>query len=134
MIPAGLPLPERHAHGTRARYVAAKCRCADCRAANTAYYHQRQARGRELAAEITREIGALPKLWTAPDGTVRERVYKRACPGPGGGVWCVGRSGEGSHLRKDSKGGCCRACRELLVWNGDVDATPVRAHLRRLSA
>ncbi len=48
-------------------------------------------------------------------------------------MWCVGRRGEGSHLRKDSKGGCCRACREYLVWNGDVDAGPMRTHLHKLS-
>ena len=45
MKPADLPDPERHAHGTRARYVALKCRCDACRAANTAYYHVIKARG-----------------------------------------------------------------------------------------
>ncbi len=132
MRPADLPLPEHYAHGTRARYVSG-CRCDACRAANTAAYHERQARARELAAEVTRTIGPIPQQWTAPDGTVKERLYARACPGPGGGVWCVANGGRGAHLRKDSKGGVCRACREILVWNGDVDAAPVRAHLRKLS-
>lgn len=38
-----------------------------------------------------------------------------------------------AHLRKDSKGGVCSRCRELLVWNGLVDAAPARRHLRALS-
>lgn len=34
---------ERYAHGTRARYVAAKCRCEPCRTANSAYAKARDA-------------------------------------------------------------------------------------------
>jgi hypothetical protein len=105
------------------------CRCAACRASNTAYYHERQKRGKELAAQIKGPDGPTPQIWTAPDGSKRERWYHRACPGPGDGVPCP----KESHLRKDSKGGVCRVCRELLVWNGDVDAAPARAHLHRLS-
>jgi hypothetical protein len=48
--PADLPDPERHPHGTRARYVALKCRCGACRAANAAYYHVLKARGRSVSA------------------------------------------------------------------------------------
>jgi hypothetical protein len=135
LVVSGIHLrsPGRYAHGTRARYVAAKCRCAECRAANTAYYHLRQARAKALAAELPPAIGhpggQVAQMWTAPDGTKRERWYKRACPGPGNGIPCP----RDAHLRKDSKGGCCGVCRELLVWNGDVDARDVRAHLRKLS-
>lgn len=128
MRPLGLPPPERHAHGTRSRYVSG-CRCAECRAANTRYYHERQARAKALAAQITVDGGPVEQVWTAPDGTKRVRVYKRACPGPGGGVYCP----RSSHLRKDSKGGVCGVCRELLVWNGNVWAGDVRTHLRKLS-
>lgn len=40
-------------HGTRARYVAGKCRCFECRRANSAYYHQRKAaRARGEAGHI----------------------------------------------------------------------------------
>jgi hypothetical protein len=128
---SGIPFrdPERYPHGTRARYVAAKCRCDLCRAANTAYYHQRQAVAKAAAAEVAPVAGEAPQIWTAPDGTKRERWYKRACPGPGGGVPCP----RGAHLRKDSTGGVCSTCRELLVWNGNVWAGEVRAHLRKLS-
>lgn len=43
MRPADLPLDvgERSPHGTRVRYVAAKCRCTDCRRANTEYQRTR---------------------------------------------------------------------------------------------
>lgn len=47
-------------HGTRARYVAAKCRCPDCRRANRDYYHQRKAArargeaGHIVSAELAR--------------------------------------------------------------------------------
>lgn len=125
--PPDLPPPEHYAHGTRARYVAG-CRCTPCRASNTRYYHERQARAKALAAAIDVDAGPVEQLWTAPDGTKKVRVYKRACPGPGGGVLCP----RSSHLRKDSKGGVCRACRELLVWNGNVWAADVRAHIRKL--
>ena len=51
MRPPDLPPPEHYAHGTRARYVSG-CRCPPCRASNVAYYHERQRRGKELAAKI----------------------------------------------------------------------------------
>lgn len=126
--PPDLPPAERYAHGTRARYVTG-CRCPPCRASNTAYYHQRQARAKALAAELPPvPAAAAPQLWTAPDGSQRVRTYARACPGVNGEPCALK-----AHLRKDSKGGCCRACREKLVWNGLVDAGPARAHLLALS-
>jgi hypothetical protein len=61
--PADLPDPERHPHGTRARYVALKCRCDACRAANAAYYHVVKARGRYVsAASARRHLVALSAL------------------------------------------------------------------------
>lgn len=126
--PTGFAPMEKYAHGTRAKYVTG-CRCDACKASNAAYYHQRQARAKELAAELPpAPEKAAPQRWTAPDGTVRERVYKRACPGVKGKPCPLG-----AHLRKDSKGGCCRACRKLLVWNGLVSAELARAHLAELS-
>jgi hypothetical protein len=41
--PIGMPQPEQHAHGTRARYVAARCRCEPCRRANCEYEKARAA-------------------------------------------------------------------------------------------
>lgn len=128
MRPSDLPPPEYYAHGTRARYVAG-CRCPPCRASNVAYYHERQRRGKELAAQIVAPERSVSQTWTARDGTKRERQYRRACPGPGDGVQCPKRA----HLRKDSKGGVCGYCRGLLVWNGLVDARSARRHLRTLS-
>lgn len=49
MKPDDLPDPGTHPHGTRARYVALKCRCGACRAANTAYYHVVKARGSNVS-------------------------------------------------------------------------------------
>lgn len=126
--PSDLPPPERFNHGSRSRYVSG-CRCTPCRAANTRAYHERQARAKAFAAEIDVDAGPVEQLWTAPDGTKKLRTYRRACPGPGGGIYCP----RNAHLRRDSKGGVCATCRELLVWNGNVWAGEVRAHLRRLS-
>ena len=125
--PKGLPPAEHYPHGTRARYVAG-CRCDECKGANRQAYHKRQARAKELAEQITTEKADAPQVWTAPDGTKKVRIYKRACPGVHGKP-CP----HGSHLRKDSKGGVCGRCRMKLDWNGLVGATKARNHLRELS-
>jgi hypothetical protein len=108
--PADLPGSERYAHGSRARYVTG-CRCAECRAANTRAYHALQAKALAAVAELG--------TTAAPAGP---------CPGVEGKPCAAG-----SRLRCDSKGGVCGTCRVQLVWNGLVDAKPVRAHLRKLS-
>jgi hypothetical protein len=141
--PCGLPTVEHFANrpcGTRAKYVAAKCRCAECRAANTRYYHERQARAKERAIDlgtpsfsgigftVSQEHVAAPQTWTAPDGSTRVRIYKRACAGVYGRP-CPTRS----HLRKDSVGSICANCREQLVWNGTIPAARARRHLLTLS-
>lgn len=125
--PADLPSAERFPHGIRARYVTG-CRCDECRAANRRAYHERQARGRAAAAAVTTQGGPAPQAWTAPDGTRRTRVYKRACPGVNGRP-CPKRA----HLRADSTGGVCGTCRMALTWNGLVDAGPARRHIKALS-
>ncbi len=119
---------EKYAHGTRAKYVTG-CRCTECRAANARYYHQRQQQSQALAA-------ALPPAGPSPapqvfvrGGVERVRTYSRACPGVNGNTCPIS-----AHLRKDSKGGCCRKCRSLLVWNGMVPAAKARAHMAALSA
>jgi hypothetical protein len=108
--PADLPGSERYAHGSRARYVAG-CRCAECRAANTRAYHQRQAKALAAVGELAGPA-----------------ALSGRCPGVDGKP-CE----TSSKLRRDSKGGVCGGCRARLVWNGLVDAKPARAHLRRLS-
>jgi hypothetical protein len=42
MRPADLPPADRFPHGTRARYIAGRCRCLRCRAANARYSSARQ--------------------------------------------------------------------------------------------
>lgn len=127
--PADMPTGDRFAHGTRARYVCG-CRCAPCRASNTASYHERQARAKARALELApAPTVPISKTFRTTRGAIRVRTYARACPGVDGKPCSMG-----AHLRKDSKGGICRACRERLVWNGLVSARGARRHLRRLSA
>jgi len=118
--------------GTRAKYVAVHCRCPKCRAANRRYVHQREAVAKAAALEIgVRPVAQLaPQTWTAPDGTTRVRLYKRACRGANGEPCRYG-----AHLRKDSTGDVCCLCRPRLAaaWNGLVSADAVRAHLKTLS-
>lgn len=124
-----LPPGEKHPHGTRARYVGAKCRCDECRAANAAYYHERQAIARAAATELSPEPTAGFMHSTRDvNGKKRVRVYKKGCPGVEGKP-CP----HYSYLRKDSIGGVCGKCRVRLSYNGLVDAKPVRKHLRKLS-
>lgn len=60
--PADLPDPSSYPHGTRGRYVSLKCRCDDCRAANTAYYHVLKARGPYVnTARARRHLASLSK-------------------------------------------------------------------------
>lgn len=130
MKPADLPDPESYPHGTRARYVGAKCRCTACRAANTQYARDRaaQAKQRALQTSTGGNTTTAPQIWTAPDGTKRMRLYRRACMGIHGQP-CP----HGSHLRKDSTGDICRRCREALDYRGLVPSDRARTHLLDLS-
>ena len=130
MTPVDLPDPSSHPHGTRARYVAMKCRCDDCRAANTQYARDRAAQSKQLALEAaTGEVpSGAPQIWTAPDGSRRTRIYRRACKGVHGQP-CP----HGSHLRKDSVGDLCGRCRVALDYRGLVPSARARAHLIALA-
>lgn len=121
--------PAKYEHGTRAKYVAAKCRCALCRAANTAYYHARRLRSLEQAAEVVPNGPPAEKVVRKRDrwGHVREFRFK-ICPGVNG-VPCPRQADP----RKGSP--VCADCRErATVWNGYVSSKGARKHLRRLSA
>lgn len=117
--------------GTRAAYVRG-CRCEACRAANTAYAREREARRRrELAERLVGNVdegqsGAaqVVREWTPRGGRRRLRRYSRPCPGLGGGpcAW-------GSYLRKDSFGGICHECRNLATRDDLVSTSRARAHL-----
>jgi hypothetical protein len=129
MTPADLPDPESHPHGTRARYVAAKCRCDDCRAANAKFARDcaARAKARALAAATGTTAAPAPQIWTAPDGSKQTRVYKRLCAGIGGQP-CPTKS----HLRKDSTGDICGKCRIGLAYAGLVSSDRAREHLLKL--
>lgn len=104
------PLPylddEHLEHGTRGKYVGG-CRCDECRAANLAAYHDREARSHQAVAELQKAPGSI-------------------CPG-WDGVPCPGLR----KLRSDSAG-VCSDCRKRAVWNGMVDAELARDHIREL--
>lgn len=112
-------------HGTRARYVAAKCRCRRCKDANVAYYHARQARKRAAEASV----------WPtrSPIASSLERAGKACqiwrCPGACGRRCVVG----GAWLKVKSKPVCDACVTRHTVWNGLVDAGGVLRHLRKLS-
>ncbi len=130
MRPADLPDPESHPHGTRARYVAMKCRCDACRAANTQFARDCAARAKARALEAATGAAAAPapQLWTAPNGEKKIRIYKRLCAGING-LPCPTKS----HLRKDSSGDICGKCRIGLAYAGLVSSKRARAHLKRLA-
>lgn len=122
----GMPLQR---HGTRGCYVQRKCRCDLCKAANRDYYHQRKAIEDAAAEEAAPPAaGGFVHTFRNAAGERRQRIYKRACPGVNGRP-CP----RYAHLRKDSKGGLCIACRKALVFDGLVDAAAARKHLRKLS-
>lgn len=130
MRPADLPDPESHPHGTRARYVGAKCRCDACRAANAQFARDCAARAKAHALEAATGASAAPapQIWTTPDGSKQTRIYKRLCAGINGAP-CPTRS----HLRKDSTGDICGKCRIGLAYAGLVSSERAQAHLRKLA-
>jgi transcriptional regulator with XRE-family HTH domain len=97
-------LPTTFAHGTRARYVGQRCRCDACRKANREYARQRA----RAAVDAARQAPA------SDDGRKR--------------CMC------GTKLYANSICGICNDCRHKLIYNGAVDATPVREHLLKLRA
>jgi hypothetical protein len=115
-------------HGTRAMYVAEKCRCDACRAANRKYAQLRSQKQADQAVQFLSEVVPAPQVWTLPDGTKQVRHYKRACPGIDG-LPCKTHS----HLRKDSTGGICSNCRERLKTFVTVLAHKTREHILFLS-
>lgn len=100
MSVADLPPPDSFAHGTRARYVAARCRCDACRAANAAY-----ARGRAVAkarGEWNGLVDATPArehLKRLRRAGVGKRSVAAACDVALSIIWEVGR-GERARIRK----------------------------------
>jgi len=119
--------------GTRGKYTGAKCRCEACRAANAAYYHQRQALARAAALERAAPAPAPGPVLSGrqhrPGGPLtRPRQYRRGCPGLDDGAGCPGHA----YLKSNSIGGICSACRVRLIADPLVPATRARAHLRSL--
>jgi hypothetical protein len=122
------PAIDRAAHGTRSCYVGQRCRCDLCKAANRAWYHQRQERLREAAIGVQLTPNGPPGEKPIGGGGGGTRVGK-TCPGANGAPCVRG----GTWLKNG--GPVCVACVDRhTVWNGLVDAARARAHLRALSA
>jgi len=124
--------PKRYPHGTRARYVAAKCRCALCKCANTAYYHERRRRALAAAAEVQPSRRKTCQ-WTffmrsRPDGSAYS-VTAAMCPGVGGRP-CV----QGGVWLRNYKRVCALCVERATVWNGLVSARRARKHVLALRA
>jgi len=122
--PAGLPSARSFAHGTRSRYVSG-CRCSDCKRANVAYYHHRQAAKKDAAPSVT--PSGPPGAGVLLRAGIKHHV--RTCPGANGAP-CVRSPAAWLRGQHD----VCGACVErATVWNGNVAAASVRAHLAQLS-
>lgn len=114
--------PARYEHGTRARYVAG-CRCAECRASNVRYYHDRMTQRRELAPTVQPSGPAIP-------GTMQRggrMVAVLRCPGANGAS-CVVEGG--AWLRG---GAVCARCLDRAT-SGHVPPGRARGHLLALRA
>lgn len=117
-----------HPHGTRSRYVAGRCRCDECKAANTRYYHDRMARRREQEASVSPSNRALQGFIVRGGKT----YVVRLCPGANGQDCPFGDGKRGAWLR--GKNAVCARCVErATVWNGLVQAKKAQRHLRKLS-
>lgn len=126
--PADMSPDDSFKHGTRARYVTG-CHCVPCTKSNLDAYHERQERAKQVSLKLkVRKPVTVTRPWKAPDGIIKERIFKNGCPGIGKKS-CATKS----VLRKDSTGGICRACRSKLVWNGLVSAQKAKDHLLGLS-
>lgn len=127
--PFDLPAAERYAHGTCARYVSG-CRCDLCRTASRRRQAERAQRVREAAAEAEPNPG--PPLFKPISRRSHGRwivIDARVCPGTDGQPCVAG----GAWLKPPWPWPVCRSCVDrAAVWNGLVDAAPVRAHLKRL--
>lgn len=123
-------MPTERQHGTRAKYVAEKCRCDECRKANRDYANERTRVRAELAKTLERTTKPVKQKWV-PKGHTKKlvRQYSRGCTGVNGKP-CPHKT----HLRKDSKGPICNKCREQLLKRVTLKADTAREHLLRLQA
>jgi hypothetical protein len=129
-----LPPGDRYAHGTRARYIAGRCRCDDCRAANAAFERERKVarRGGDwnglVAAERARQ-----HLLALREGGIGRRTVSDIT-GLSGTIVSMIASGKKRQIR-------ARTERDILAIGLDVvndatlvDAAPAWARVAQLQA
>jgi len=127
-----LPDPERHPHGTRARYVSGRCRCEPCRAANAA--HRRQ-RARAVAAGDTRGLVS----------SDRARAHLAALRATGVGARSVSAasdvalsivravaSGKATNIRAHTERRILAVDAGAVADHGHVDSGPTRRLIREI--
>lgn len=117
MTPVDFRNGERFAHGTRSRYNAMKCRCAPCRAANTAYESERQKRvASGDARPLISSAGVRAHLLELAAQGVGLRSVSAACDVPRSILWGI-RSSRRPNVRAD-------VARRIL----DVDTSVIADH------
>lgn len=90
MKPFDLPPPEQHPHGTRARYVGARCRCDECRRANTAYGLEREhARRRGDTNALVPAAPVAEHIQALSTKGVGKRAIAAACDVPTSTLWKI---------------------------------------------
>lgn len=76
--------PRTYKHGSKSCYVAAKCRCADCKAAFAVYRRGRRADGKERADRRRRVVktdGHIPRNWFRNNVWLPARTTAKLSPG-----------------------------------------------------
>ncbi len=90
MRPADLPTAEHWPHGTRARYVAARCRCDDCRRANREYGRARaHARRRGDTNRLIAAAPAAAHIRALSASGVGKNAIAAACDVPTSTLWKI---------------------------------------------
>lgn len=124
MTPAGLPPPEQHAHGTRARYVAARCRCDDCRRANREYARQRAvARARDGWNGTVDAAPVLEHLRALSRQGVGYKAVADACDVPRSTLSRI-RGGSKRNVRKSTADRVLAVTREAIADHALIAAAP----------
>lgn len=117
-------------HGTRAKYVVEKCRCDECRAANSAYYHEVKRRRAPAQVSSIRVRGHLRELSQAGVG------YKQVAKASGVAASTVAKiiAGRRPFIRPETEQALMAVTPRAAADSGAVDATTTWQIIDRLLA